>query len=137
MITYGQPPLQQRELWDHHYLLQTGWYLDAASTTSQSQCDHVQLHTSMRCYHPHPLINGYIIAWILHHIFMFSNKVILAVDYNNDSLHYPISPFPPTWWPNWPINEFYVSKLNSPWHYIHDLYCILVRKGLDFGLFIN
>ena len=42
-----------------------------------------------------------------------------------------------TRWPNWPINEFYVSKLNSPWHYIHDLYCILVRKGWDFGLFIT
>ena len=31
--------------------------------------------------------NGFIITWMLHQIFMFSNKVKLAAGYNNDTTH--------------------------------------------------
>ena len=37
--------------------------------------------------------NGYIITWILNQIFKFSNTVILAAGYNNDTLH----PLPNYW----------------------------------------
>ena len=47
--------------------------------------------------------NRYIISWMLHQIFMYSNKVISSIH----SL-YPI-PTPPAGWTNCPINEFYIS----------------------------
>ena len=60
--------------------------------------------------------NGYIITWILYQIFIYSNKVKLKACSNKDppSISFNQSPSstPPPGWANWPINEFYVSKLS-------------------------
>ena len=55
--------------------------------------------------------NGYIITWILRQIFMFCNKW----DTQRAKKRFPISTLLtnplPSYWMNWSINEFHVSKL--------------------------
>ena len=58
--------------------------------------------------------NWYVNIWMLHQIFMYSNKVILVAGKNNETpihLLYPI-PSPPTGLTNWPINKVLINNLN-------------------------
>ena len=41
-----------------------------------------------------PYTNGFIITWILHQIFMFSDKVNRVTGQNNDLPHSPLYPIP-------------------------------------------
>ena len=78
--------------------------------------------------------NGYTSTWMLHQIFIFSNKVKLAAGLDNDfsrptSLPYPLS----SYWMNEPINEFHACFLNwrqfFPCHNIHVYSTSTCKRG--------
>ena len=75
---------------------------------------------------------------MLHQIFMYSDKVMLAAGQNINNNLCQIT-YPPTEWTNWPINDIHVSKLNFPLSiysrisYIH-LYWIISR--IFFALYL-
>ena len=69
--------------------------------------EHVYWHDCMF------VINRYIITWMLHQIFTYSDKVMLAAGLNNNSTPPPLYtiPSPLTVWTNWPINDFQICHL--------------------------
>ena len=85
-------------------------HMRTLSSPRQSICSTMQV---ISC-----IFRGFIITWILHQIFMFSNKKKLVLD-KLLSPHSTLFSHPL----NWSINKFLVSKLNwqfFPCHKIHE-----------------
>ena len=63
--------------------------------------------------------NGYIITWMLHQILLSEIRSKLKKDF-------PIYPFPPSVWTNWPIIEFHIRSFFVNCHniYVYSMYYI-------------